>query len=347
MPPKFSLLKSFQEQRMPWPPAPKVDLQGKTVIVTGSNIGIGFEAAKHFAQMNPEKLILACRNKDKGQAALKILEAETGCHTAEVWSLDLASFDSVRAFADKFNKECPRLDILVENAAILPAEPYVMTSDGWEATFEVNNLSTSLLGLLLVPRMLETAEKFATTPRIVVVSSNMHMFSRFGPEMMDSSNPLEKFGKDQQYLKKIIAVRYQDTKLLNIFFARSLSKRIPANKVIVNMANPGYVYSNLRSSFTGVRKVFDYLMEKALARTTEEGSRHVVWAAVGGENEPKERLQGAYVHMCSISEVSEHVLSEEGTRHEDKLWDNLIDILSEVEPKVQTIVNGQLTKLLH
>ena len=71
--------------------------------------------------------------------------------------------------------------------------------------FEVNNLSTSLLGLLLVPRMLETAEKFATTPRIVVVSSDMHMVSKFGPEMMDAPSPLEKFGKDPKYLKKYVS----------------------------------------------------------------------------------------------------------------------------------------------
>jgi len=67
---KFSLLKFLKEQRYKVPPVVRADLTGKTVIVVGANNGIGFEATKHYASMNPGKLILACRNQAKADAAL-------------------------------------------------------------------------------------------------------------------------------------------------------------------------------------------------------------------------------------------------------------------------------------
>jgi retinol dehydrogenase 12 len=51
-------------------PVVRVDLTGKTVVVVGANVGLGFEAAKHFASMNPKRLVLACRSQEKGQAAV-------------------------------------------------------------------------------------------------------------------------------------------------------------------------------------------------------------------------------------------------------------------------------------
>lgn len=89
--------------------------------------------------------------------------------------------------------------------------------------------------------------------------------------------------------------------------------------VIVNCVNPGYCYSGLRKSWTGARAWVDWIMEKALARTSEEGSRQVVWAAVGGVNAP-DKLRGAYISLVQISEPSDYVLSEEGGKAQDKLW---------------------------
>ena len=68
---RLSFVQFIKEQRNPVPPVIDADLSGKTVIVTGANIGLGFEASKHFARMNPKKLILACRSKERGEAALK------------------------------------------------------------------------------------------------------------------------------------------------------------------------------------------------------------------------------------------------------------------------------------
>src|SRR6266567_1053447 len=68
---RLSPVQFIKDQRNPVPPVVHANLAGKTVIVTGANIGLGFEASKHFARMNPKKLILACRSKERGEAALK------------------------------------------------------------------------------------------------------------------------------------------------------------------------------------------------------------------------------------------------------------------------------------
>jgi len=155
---KPSFWRGVTDQWRAIPPVISSDLSGKTVIVTGANIGLGFETAKHFARMNPGKLVLACRNKEKGLEALKggwsiifvaatwswpstvflvtDIRDETGCQTVELKLLDLADFESVIAFADSFEKENERLDILVENAALGTFEPQPQfTKNGWELTY--------------------------------------------------------------------------------------------------------------------------------------------------------------------------------------------------------------------
>jgi NAD(P)-dependent dehydrogenase (short-subunit alcohol dehydrogenase family) len=328
------------------PPVAKADLSGKTVIVTGANIGLGFEAAKHFARMNPGKLILACRSEQKGRAALNELREETGCATAELWLLDLASFASVKSFGERFEREGGRLDILVENAGVLPDKKLQFTSDGWETSVQVNNLSTSLLALLLLPHLLETAQKYNTTPRLVVVSSEMHYWTKFEQRLIDAPNPFEIYAHEKHLARGLVGDRYSITKLLNILFARALNDRLHKKPVIVNSVNPGYCYSAFRRSFTGVLAFFDGLMEKALARSTEEGSRTFVWAAIGAE-EKKDELRGAYISLMEVNEPSNFVVGEQGKVAQEKLWDNLIEELTKVEPKVQQIVKEYLTAPQH
>jgi len=104
-----------------------------------------------------------------------------------------------------------------------------------------------------------------------------------------------------------------------VFFARALSEKLSDKRVIVNTVNPGYCLSNIRSSFTGLQAWVDWLMEKALARTSEEGSRQLIWAAVGGEDQLDE-MRGAYISIAQISEASDFVISEDGKVYQDKLW---------------------------
>ncbi|PPQ80665.1 hypothetical protein CVT25_001627 [Psilocybe cyanescens] len=351
----------IRQQRSAVAPVIERDLTGKTIIVTGANNGIGIETAKHFARMNPQKLILACRSKERGEAAVEEIKNATGCETVELWILDLAKFASVKAFAERFEKEGGgRLDILAENAAVLPSSKFEATPDGWELSFQVNYLSTSLLALLLLPRMVDTANMYETTPRIVVVTSEVHHWAKIDNAIFNAPNPLELYGSKEQFTPKIQANRYVETKLMNIFFARALSERLQSqikskdnsgtgagtHNIIVNSVNPGYCLSNLRANFSGPRAWFDWFMEKALARTAEEGSRQVVWAALGGEEGGGDgdcAMRGAYVSNAQITEPSDYVIEEEGRKVQDILWDNTLEELGKVDAEVGRIAKEYLT----
>jgi retinol dehydrogenase 12 len=99
-----------------------------------------------------------------------------------------------------------------------------------------------------------------------------------------------------------------------------LTKRLPANSpVIVTSANPGYCKSELNRNFPFALRIIDTIGQALLARTTEEGSRQLVWAAVGGVGREFE-LRGGYVSMANLQEVSDYALSDEGAVVQTRLW---------------------------
>ncbi|KAJ7708899.1 hypothetical protein B0H17DRAFT_916458 [Mycena rosella] len=323
-------------------PVVKVDLTGKTVVVLGANTGLGFEATKHFATMNPGRLILACRSQSKGQAAVEKLKAATGYATAELWIIDLADFASVKQFADKLEQDGGRLDILVENAAV-GLFTYEGTKDGWDASLQVNCLSTSLVALLLLPIMVKTAKEHSTLPRIVVVSSEVHYWYTFEKGLSEDPEILKTLGSAEYCTPKKMEERYILTKLLNVLFVRALNARLaPTTPLIVDAVNPGYCYSELRRGLSGIRAVVDYLMELVLAFSTERGSRQLVWAALAHQDHP-EKLRGAYISASKVEEVSDFVLSREGGKVQDRIWDEMLDILGKVDPRVTATVNQYLS----
>ncbi|KAJ7837944.1 hypothetical protein B0H13DRAFT_1651258 [Mycena leptocephala] len=323
-------------------PVVKADLTGKTVIVLGANTGLGFEATKHFATMNPGRLILACRSQSKGQAAVDRLKAATGYSKAELWIIDLADFESVKQFADKFERDGGRLDILVENAALATFD-YDATKDGWEVSLQVNCLSTPLLAFLLIPVMIKTAQQHSTVPRLVVVSSGLHYRSEIDKRVAENPNMLKTIGSAEYCTDKNMRARYPLTKLLNVFFVRALNARLPpSTPLIVNATDPGYCHSELRRGMKGIMAVVDYLMKRALAFPTEVGSQRLVWAALAYPEQP-DKLRGEYSSSCEV-QVSDYVLSAQGVKVQDRFWfDELVDILGKVDPRVMPYDSDCLT----
>lgn len=158
-------------------PYPTGDHSGQTIIVTGANVGLGLEAARHFTRLNARKVVLGVRNLEKGEAAKKSIEETTKRKgVVEVWQLDLTSYESTKQFV-KRAEALERLDTVVENAGIATAE-YRVAEDN-EATITTNVVSTYLLGLMILPKLRETGTKFNITSHLVIVSSEVHARSTF------------------------------------------------------------------------------------------------------------------------------------------------------------------------
>jgi len=342
---KFSPLDSCINQWSTVPPVEMVDLSAKTILVVGANIGIGIEASKHFARMQPARLIIACRNESKGKAALAEIEQETGYRGCELWIIDLADFASVIAFADKFEKDGGDLHILVMNAGILQHD-YQPTADGWESTLQVNHLATSLLSLLLIPQLVASGRKSLSSSRMVIVSSNVHHWINLAEEVKASEKPLETLSSKEWCTPEHMRLRYFESKLFNLFFVRALSDRLQSTTPLTPVAgNPGYCYSQLRRSFYELPFSLTHIMlaihERLLAWTSEQGSRQLVFAAVGGQDD-EEKMKAAFVNRGRIGEVSDFVLSDEGHRMQDTIWNETIHILSSVSDKIAPIVQNYL-----
>jgi retinol dehydrogenase-12 len=160
------------------PVYPTHDFTGQTVIVTGSNVGLGFEAARHYARLNCAKLILGVRTVSKGENAKEsiLVSTKRTSDYIEVWPLDLSSSTSVKAFA-KRAEGLERVDVLVENAGLSVAGWEVM--EGSEASLQVNVINTFLLALLMLRVLRKTAKKFGTMPHLEIVSSEAHFLTGF------------------------------------------------------------------------------------------------------------------------------------------------------------------------
>ncbi|KAG1785468.1 uncharacterized protein HD556DRAFT_1458535 [Suillus plorans] len=304
------------------PPVETADLSGKTVLVVGANVGIGLEASKHFARMRSARLIIACRSEAKGKVALGEIGQEIGYNGCELWTVDLANFAS---------KEGGDLLILVMNAAIALPD-YQSTADGWETILQVNYLATSLLSSLLIPQLVSAGRKSLTPSRMVIVSSGVLYWLTPAKEIKTSSTLETLSGAFPMF---------------NFFFVRALTSRLQSVTPLTSVAvTPGFCYSQLRRAwyekptFSFV-KIALAIQERLLAWTAEQGSRQLVFGAVGGRDD-EENMKGGFVSRGRLVEVAGFVLSDEGDEMQDTVWKETIDILTGVSDKIGPIVQDYL-----
>jgi NAD(P)-dependent dehydrogenase (short-subunit alcohol dehydrogenase family) len=234
----MSLLKGFiYRQFIHFPPVPDVSFKGKTVIVTGSNVGLGLEASRAIIGANASKVIIACRNIEKGKAAAKDIHSTTSCapDALEVWQLDLSNYASVKAFAEKA-KGLPRLDALLLNAGI-GTRTYRTTEDN-EETITTNVISLSLLAFMLHPKLSETAKKFDIQTHITVTSSELYEVASFKESQVPDGDIFKTLNNEKT---AVMSDRYNVSKLIEIFVIRQIAALSPlaSSNVIVNSVAPG------------------------------------------------------------------------------------------------------------
>lgn len=236
----MSLLNIFLTQLFTILPNPSGSYAGKTVIVTGSNVGLGMEAARHFTRLGASTVILAVRTISKGEAAKADIEKSTGVkNVIQVWQLDMSSYQSVLDFAARAEKELERLDVALLNAGIQAVTWELLEKD--ESTLTVNVVSTFLLALALLPLLKTTANKYNTRPNLTIVASEAHNLTQFPEKDTPEGLLFEKLNAKDRDMQD----QYYVSKLLEILAVRAIADERSASQipVTINCVNPGFCRS--------------------------------------------------------------------------------------------------------
>lgn len=206
----------------------------RTVIITGGNSGLGFETAKKIAKDKDYRVILACRNPQKAEEAVRKIKEETGNENILSLQLDTASLASVRQFAKDYeNLNIGRIYALLLNAGINGMHSG-MTEDGMEVVFQTNHLGHFLLANLMLPFMDSDGKIFST-------SSDMHD-SPMGKMVWEGTEALAHPSEESKQSR----LRYSFSKLCNLYFVYELAGRLEAESsgIRVNAFNPGMMQTN-------------------------------------------------------------------------------------------------------
>jgi retinol dehydrogenase-12 len=232
-------------------------MQGKTVLITGANQGIGKASAIDLARQGA-RVVLVSRNEAKGKVALEEVRSQARGEPPELIVADLASLADVRRLAADFQKTHDKLDVLLNNAGLLVPSRRV-TVDGIEETFAVNHLAPFVLTAELLGLLQATPGS-----RIVNVSSEAHRRATMRWDDLE-------FRTGYSGLKV-----YSQSKLANILFTYELSRRLEGTGVTANCLHPGVIASGFGHTYKGVFSVL-LKLAKPFLLTTEEGARTSVY----------------------------------------------------------------------
>ncbi|XP_069919253.1 retinol dehydrogenase 13 [Oryctolagus cuniculus] len=295
----------------------KATIPGKTAIVTGANTGIGKQTALELARRGA-RVILACRDMGKCEAAAKDIRGETLNHHVSARHLDLASLKSVREFAARIIAEEERVDILINNAAVMRC-PHWTTEDGFEMQFGVNYLGHFLLTNLLLDKL-----KASAPSRIVNLSSLAHVAGHID---FDDLN-----WQTRRYDTK---AAYCQSKLAVVLFTKELSRRLQGAGVTANALHPGVARTEL-GRHTGMRgSTFSSLtlgpIFWLLVKSPQLAAQPSVYLAVA---EQVEGVSGRYFHGLKEKAVAPEAEDEQVAR---RLWDESARLVGLEVPRESSV----------
>lgn len=327
--------------RSKWNPPAKTtsSFSGKTVLITGSNTGLGFQAARNFLESSASHVILAVRSIPKGHIARDQLESQTGRNgDISVLELDMNSFASVKSFSERVSRQFKKIDIVVLNAGLYN-KAYVTSPEGWEETMQVNTLSTTLLALLLLPKLQITRrEDPASLPHLVIVSSGLHARVARASLPSPPQNILSTLNIPPEPTATFIGGRqYAISKLLLMYAVKSLASVATSSsgepQVIVTSCCPGFCASELGRQYNGWFEAWArWAFYGIFARSAEDGSRTLVGATSLGEE-----AQGGYLKDGEVRTPGELVTSAKGKEIQKQVWEEIIDVLKAKVPEVESL----------
>ena len=256
-----------------WKAADIPSLKGQRVLITGANSGIGYHAALKLARKGAH-VMLACRDQQRGKAALDRLHADSDGIDTELVLLDLASLASVREFAAQELAQHRPLHLLINNAGVMTPPKRLETADGFELQFGTNVLGHFALTALLMPALQLAAETPGNRPRIVTIASIAHKRGQLNFDDLQSN-------RSYSPMKA-----YQQSKLGDLMFAFELDRRLRAasSPIISIAAHPGVANTNLfqKGNYSAIERTMRNVVGHAIGlvlNTDSEGALPTLYAA--------------------------------------------------------------------
>nr|XP_019919816.2 retinol dehydrogenase 11 isoform X1 [Crassostrea gigas] len=281
----------------------KKNLEGKTIIVTGANSGIGFETALDLAKRNG-RVILACRNLERGEAARNKIVQLSGNTDVVCRRVDLSVMSSIRKFVDVIKEEEGNVDILINNAGVLTFEK-IFTEEGLELTFATNHFGPFLLTTLLIDLLKRSRG------RVVNVGSSASVIGK-----VDCGNLRAE--------KEFSQLQYHNSKTANLLFTKELARREPGD-VLVCYVHPGVVRTDAFRKMPLLFKILAYTVFRVLTKSPEEGAQPVLFCALDDSVQT-----GGYYMDCALYDHTMWVPKcAYDTGLAKKLWETTERILSE------------------
>ncbi|MCB0502329.1 MAG: SDR family NAD(P)-dependent oxidoreductase [Bacteroidetes bacterium] len=286
--------------------------KGRIAIVTGANIGLGYETALAFAKKEL-KVIMACRNVQKAEQAKKDILSQSPNAELEIMPIDLSKLQSVKEFAKTFTTKYDQLDLLVNNAGVM-MPPYSKTEDGFELQFGANYLGHFLLTGLLMDMLLKTPNS-----RVVSLSSNAHKQGKINFDDLQSEKSYSKLGA------------YNQSKLACLMFTYALQRKLEKKgaTTISVAAHPGASITNLDQHIP--KWVMGILMPilkvTNIAQSAEAGAEPTSYAALG-----KDVKGGDYFGPGGFGEFSGRAKKVKSTKlsHDEAIADRLWKVSEEL-----------------
>jgi NAD(P)-dependent dehydrogenase (short-subunit alcohol dehydrogenase family) len=246
--------------------SPELPMSGKVCVITGASSGIGKATSLALARLGAD-VILVCRDKARGEAALAEVGAVAPAGIRQLELADLSSMQEVRDLAGRL-AGLDRLDVLINNAGLVLADRRV-SADGLEYTFAVNHLAPFLLTALLRETLVASAPA-----RVITVSSAAHQAAR-----LDLA--------DLQLARNFNGWRaYANSKLANIAFTTELAGRLAGTGVTANCLHPGTVNTGFGREGSPLLR-FGLELGRRFLRTPAQGADTVVYLASSPDVEGK------------------------------------------------------------
>lgn len=261
----------------------KARLDGKTVVVSGANTGIGKETALDLSRRGA-KVVMACRNLDLANKTAAEIRANTNGSVA-VYHLDLASLSSVRACAEEIQAKEDHVHVLINNAGVMMCD-YGKTEDGFEMQIGTNHFGHFLFTHLLLDKL-----KASAPARIVNVSSRAHR---------GGTIDLEDMNFEKRPYSRIKA--YSQSKLANVLFTKELARRLEGSGVTCYSLHPGVVMTELFRHIeekVGPLKYLAYPLALVFMKTAADGAQTTIYCAV---EETLAKESGKYYADCKETE---------------------------------------------